>query len=309
MIVTGSNAGVGYQLASLLYAKNATVYVAARSEEKAHKAIDQIKTKHPDSKGTLNFLKLDLADLSTIEATANEFLSKESRLDVLWNNAGIMTPGPNKTSAQGYELQYATNVLGPFLFTQLLLPILKRTAASSPKGSVRVSWAGSFAADSLSPKGGVEFAEDGGLKIHSKNGGGGPTEYGVSKAANYLLGREFGRRHGEDGVLHSVGNYTIWQFCRPLKPCKRNLFDNCSSSQPESQFSFLLLSIPYMNYYCSIHCISPMLTKPSPSTLATLRANSAATPRNYTHSSRCGSCARSSCTRVIWAHTRNSTLA
>jgi NAD(P)-dependent dehydrogenase (short-subunit alcohol dehydrogenase family) len=114
-----------------------------------------------------------------------------------------MVPGAGKKGAQGYELQFATNILGPYLFTKLLLPILRKTAAGSPRGSVRVCWASSLATDLMTPKRGITFAEDG--SPISKGEGGGPPEYGVSKVANYFLSYEFGQRFGNsDGVLHNV---------------------------------------------------------------------------------------------------------
>jgi retinol dehydrogenase-12 len=102
-IVTGGYAGVGWQLTKILYQHNATIYVAGRSMEKGERAISEFKKAHPDSKGTLHFLKLDLADLSTIKASAEEFLSKEQRLDVLWNNAGVMWPAIGSKTAQVSE--------------------------------------------------------------------------------------------------------------------------------------------------------------------------------------------------------------
>lgn len=66
------------------------MYIAGRREEVGLDAIKSIKAAHPDSQGRLEFLQLDLADLSTIKASADAFLAKESRLDVLWNNAGVM---------------------------------------------------------------------------------------------------------------------------------------------------------------------------------------------------------------------------
>jgi NAD(P)-dependent dehydrogenase (short-subunit alcohol dehydrogenase family) len=81
---------VGYQLSKLLYAKNATVYIAGRREDVGQDAIKSLKAAHTDSKGRLEFLQLDLADLPSIKASANAFLGKETRLDILWNNAGIM---------------------------------------------------------------------------------------------------------------------------------------------------------------------------------------------------------------------------
>ncbi|KAF4612460.1 hypothetical protein G7Y89_g15617 [Cudoniella acicularis] len=78
-IVTGSNTGVGAQLARILYSSNATVYIAARSEPKSLSAISSIRSECPSSTGQLTFLHLDLADLSTIKASANEFLAKEKK--------------------------------------------------------------------------------------------------------------------------------------------------------------------------------------------------------------------------------------
>lgn len=199
--MTGSNTGVGKELAKILYSTNGTVYIACRSEAKAQEAIESIQSAHPASTGGLHFLKLDLSDLTTIQASADEFLSKESRLDFLCNNAGVMIPPVGSTSAQGYELQYGTNILGPFLFTTLLLPVLRQTARTRKPGEVRVSWAASSAVH-MSPPRGMGFQDDGSLAFSTL---GGTTEYAVSKCANYFLASEFGRRFGSaDGVLHNV---------------------------------------------------------------------------------------------------------
>ena len=72
----------------MLYAKNAKIYIAARSEKKAQKAIDDIKKAALKSTGYLSFLHLDLADLPTVKAAAETYLSKEAKLQVLFNNAG-----------------------------------------------------------------------------------------------------------------------------------------------------------------------------------------------------------------------------
>lgn len=85
-IITGGYAGVGCALTKILYSKNGTVYIAGRNAEKADAAIRNIRKAHPLSRGKLHFLQLDLADLSTIKASTEELLSKESRLDVLVNS-------------------------------------------------------------------------------------------------------------------------------------------------------------------------------------------------------------------------------
>ena len=112
-----------------------------------------------------------------------------------------MVPGAGSKSKQGIELQYATNVLGPWLFTRCLLGLLKRTAEGKPKGAVRVCWAGSLVVDLNAPKGGAVFDGEGDPVV--KGEGGENYEYAVSKTSNYFLGYEFGRRGGSaDGVLH-----------------------------------------------------------------------------------------------------------
>jgi NAD(P)-dependent dehydrogenase (short-subunit alcohol dehydrogenase family) len=85
------------------------VYIAARSSIKAEEAIKELKT----GTGKLAlFLKLDLADLKSVKRAAEEFLSKESQLHVLFNSGGVMFPPVEQLTADGYDLQFGTNVLG-----------------------------------------------------------------------------------------------------------------------------------------------------------------------------------------------------
>nr|POE67120.1 putative oxidoreductase [Quercus suber] len=201
-IITGGYTGVGLELAKLLYAKNSTVYLAGRSPDKGAAAIKTLKSLHPSSDGRVEYLKLDLADLPTIKASADDFLRKEQRLDVLTNNAGVMTPPVGSKTAQGYELQMGTNCLGPWLFTSYLTPMLQKTAASSPAGSVRVTWAASLAT-LASPSGGVEFdAQTAGPKIHGNR----TTDYAQSKACNVLLSRAYAKRYASSGIITNAWN-------------------------------------------------------------------------------------------------------
>ncbi|KAH7385138.1 hypothetical protein BKA64DRAFT_158607 [Cadophora sp. MPI-SDFR-AT-0126] len=195
-IVTGASSGVGKELAQILYSHNAKVYVAARSSEKAEKAIESIKVAFPNSKGAIEYLHLDLDDLSTIKASAEEFLSKEKKLDVLWNNAGVMAPPQGSRTKQGYELQLGTNNVAPFLFTKLLTPILKASAKVNPPGSTRVVWVSSSAAEAMSPKGGVDMAN-----LDYKKDQAVWHKYGVSKAGNVHHAKEFAKRYGDDGII------------------------------------------------------------------------------------------------------------
>ena len=113
-----------------------------------------------------------------------------------------MFPPKGSTDTHGNELQIGTNCLGPHLLYRLLEPILVKTAASSPKGSVRVTWAGSSAIDLLSPKpDGVELADDGRPKDKGVQ-----LNYGQSKVGNLFLAREFARSTPQTGITHACFN-------------------------------------------------------------------------------------------------------
>ncbi|KAI2642712.1 short-chain dehydrogenase [Xylaria nigripes] len=196
-IVTGANTGIGKEVARILYSKNAVVWVTARSDEKGANAIASIKEAHPSSTGRLEYLHLDLSDLTTIKASAEKFLAKESRLDVLFNNAGVMRPEYGSKTAQGYELQLGTNCLGPFLFTKLLTPTLVTTAKTASKGSVRVIWVSSSAAEHLTPKGGIDLDN----LDYKRDGIYALKKYGISKAGNYYHGTEYARLHRDDNIV------------------------------------------------------------------------------------------------------------
>jgi NAD(P)-dependent dehydrogenase (short-subunit alcohol dehydrogenase family) len=196
-IVTGGNAGVGLELVKILYSKGATVYIASRSPTKIATEIEVIKSIHAPSLGHIKSLHLDLSDLTTIPTCASTFLAQESRLDVLWNNAGVSQAPVGSTTTQGYETHMGTNCLGPFLLTKLLLPILLRTAEASPKDSVRVVFASSGIIDMTGPLGGFSLAELApGNYSKDKN-----RNYSASKAGNWFLASEFDKRTRKDGIV------------------------------------------------------------------------------------------------------------
>lgn len=211
--MTGSSSGIGEQLAYILYLKNAKVYVAARSEAKATKAIEGIKARVPSSKGQLIFLNLDLDDLTTIKITAEKFLSENDRLDVLWNNAGVMIPPAGSETKQGFEKQLGTNNVAPFLFTKLLLPLLTKTASTAPADSVRVVWTSSSGAELSSPKGGVDM-DNLDYKV-KKNVW---TMYGISKAGNVLHASELHKRAGNEGIISVVCCQPFFISLPPFSP-------------------------------------------------------------------------------------------
>jgi retinol dehydrogenase 12 len=221
-LITGGYTGVGFEVASILYSHNATVWLAGRSATKGADAIDRLQTAHPDSKGSVHFLQVDLSDLTTIAPAVADFTRRNTSGKLHWlnNNAGVMVPPNGSKGAQGHDLQYVTNIYGPFLLTKLLLPTLRATAASgdTPSSGVRVSWAGSNATfltfqeaglawntDSAKGKGaqGADEREDLVYAFTSNQ-----DAYLLSKSANWWLAQEFGRRFGDaDGVMHNVRTF------------------------------------------------------------------------------------------------------
>lgn len=206
LIVTGGNAGVGLELVKMLYAKGGcTVYIASRSAARISAAIENIKSTVPTTEGPpaqLESLVVDFEDLTTIAKAASAFLAREARLDVLWNNAGIAQAPHGTTTVQGYEAHMGVNCLGPYLFTQLLLPILLRTAKTAPSSSVRVIYTSSQIIDTTGPPGGLSLAEqEPGKHPTDKN-----WTYSASKAGNWFLASELDKRTRKDGLVCVVQN-------------------------------------------------------------------------------------------------------
>lgn len=203
--MTGATSGYGLVLSTFLYQRNAKVYLAARNNKKTEEVIADLKTRFPDSTGQLEPLSLNLSDLTTIKKSVDEFLSKESRLHVLWNNAGVMFPPEGSKSTQGYELQLGTNNIGPHLFTKLLYPTLALTAKESPANSVRVVWVASDAV-SWAPKPAIDFSN---LDYHHNESA--RNKYGRSKAGTVLQAVELARRSEEDDVVSIVSFSLFFQ--------------------------------------------------------------------------------------------------
>jgi NAD(P)-dependent dehydrogenase (short-subunit alcohol dehydrogenase family) len=151
--------------------------------------------------GKLVFLKLDLGDLASIKASAEEFLAKEPKLNILWNNAGVAYGPTGSRSKQGYELPIAINCFGTHLFTQCLLPALERAAKDgSQPGSVRVVWAGSLATDLYAMSGSYSTEAFKHPESTKENA------YAMSKLATNFLAFELGRRVRSSGILSVVQN-------------------------------------------------------------------------------------------------------
>ncbi|KAF5328365.1 hypothetical protein D9619_013244 [Psilocybe cf. subviscida] len=129
-IVTGGNSGVGYGTVQWLLRKGAKVYIAGRSQERVAVAITMLESEGIKN-GSVHALKLDLADPRLARQSAEDFLSMESRLDILVNNAALgVGAGPQEFSLNEYGLKniMTTNYISHFVFTETLLPLLKKTA-------------------------------------------------------------------------------------------------------------------------------------------------------------------------------------
>ena len=159
----------------------------------------------------MEFLHLDLANLTTIKASAEEFLSKETKLHVLFNNAGVMCPPQGSKTPQGYELQLGTNNIGTFMFTKLLTPILIATAREEPPSAVRVIWVASSATELGSPSPGGLAMDN--LDYHNDKSA--MVKYAISKVGNYFHATEFAKRYEADGVV-SIFNQPWHAEFRPL---------------------------------------------------------------------------------------------
>jgi NAD(P)-dependent dehydrogenase (short-subunit alcohol dehydrogenase family) len=119
VVVTGANSGIGFAAATLLGARGATVVLACRDVARGQAAAEQVRT-GAGGRGQAVVVRLDLADPGSVRSAAAEVRDRWPRLDVLLNNAGVMVPAQER-AADGVELQFATNHLGHFAWTNLLL--------------------------------------------------------------------------------------------------------------------------------------------------------------------------------------------
>ncbi|KAI0857995.1 hypothetical protein F4860DRAFT_487914 [Xylaria cubensis] len=237
-IVTGASSGIGYELARILYGAGAKVYMLTRSKENAETAAARIKASYSDSAnagpartiGSIEFIEMDFMDLNSVKQASQEFLSREGRLDVLFNNAGTGARKDAPLSAQGHEYHFSVNVLGGFLLTRLLSPILSQTARNLPPNSVRVVFPGSCLVEMMTPKSGInpQFLENS-QSVTDVN-----ELYSTSKAATWFMASEFAQRQSSTStpvvyIAGNPGNYVtnIWRHTPALlyyvlRPILRN---------------------------------------------------------------------------------------
>ena len=185
VVVTGGNSGMGFETAAALATMGARVLVTARNADKGRAAIAAL-AQRTGGEGRCQLVVFDLADLSSVRRGAAEILDVAPRLDVLVNNAGAVLSERAET-VDGLEATFATNHLGPFLLTNLLL---ERIRASGPSRIVNVASTAHAAA-----RQGIPFDD-----LQSEHRYAGMRVYGQSKLANILFTLELARRLEGSGV-------------------------------------------------------------------------------------------------------------
>ncbi len=123
VVVTGTG-GLGFQDALALARAGAEVIIAGRNPSKGAAAVAAIRKEVPNA--DVCFEVVDLASLSSVAAFGERLRADRTSLDLLINNAAVMTPPRRKVTADGFELQFGTNYLGHFALTAQLLPLLRK---------------------------------------------------------------------------------------------------------------------------------------------------------------------------------------
>lgn len=181
-VVTGANSGLGFGLAKRLSAAGADVVLAVRDRAKGERAIAEIRRAVPEAK--LAIRQLDLSSLSSVAGLGEELTAEGRPIDILINNAGVMTPPERQQTGDGFELQFGTNYLGHFALTGRLLGLLRAAEAA------RVVTVSSIAATQRDLDFGDVNAQRGYKPMHA---------YGVAKLAQLMFAVELDRRSRTGG--------------------------------------------------------------------------------------------------------------
>ncbi|KAK9447715.1 uncharacterized protein V1518DRAFT_438705 [Limtongia smithiae] len=202
-LVTGGSSGIGLELSRILFYRGGRVIVAGRSKKAYEEAVEYITStpvrgfETSKLRGALEFLYIDLGDLTSIKPAADELLSTVPRLDVAWYNAGVMMPPYGSKTKQGFELQWGTNVLGHFLLNKYISSLQIATAATAPKGSVRTIWVSSIAHHVGPEPAGINFSD---INYENDPHAGKWTIYGQSKTGDIALAYEYAQQVADKGV-------------------------------------------------------------------------------------------------------------
>lgn len=181
-VVTGANSGLGFGLAQRLSAAGAEVVMAIRNRAKGEAAIDRIRATVPAAKLTIR--RLDLSSLASVAALGRELTAEGRPVDLLINNAGLMTPPRREQTDDGFELQFGANHLGHFALTFHLLALLR----AAP--SARVVTVSSLAATQRN----IDFDD-----VNAQRGYKPMRSYGMAKLAQLMFAVELQRRSRRGG--------------------------------------------------------------------------------------------------------------
>jgi|SRR6187402_971620 len=220
VLVTGVSAGLGVETARALVAHGAHVVGAARDLAKAEAATAQVRKDAEANGGSFDLVALDLSDLKSVRACADDLLKKGEPFDVIIANAGVMAT-PFGHTADGFETQFGTNHLGHFVLVNRLASLLR-------EGGRLINLSSS----------GHRFSN---VNLEDPNFERTPYEpfvsYGRSKTANILFAVEFDRRHRERGVraaaVHPGGIQT--ELARHMDPAHMEAMIDQIKKQVEAE--------------------------------------------------------------------------
>eukprot|EP00184_Porphyridium_aerugineum_P007621 CAMPEP_0184699668 /NCGR_PEP_ID=MMETSP0313-20130426/5855_1 /TAXON_ID=2792 /ORGANISM="Porphyridium aerugineum, Strain SAG 1380-2" /LENGTH=351 /DNA_ID=CAMNT_0027158787 /DNA_START=279 /DNA_END=1334 /DNA_ORIENTATION=- len=194
VIVTGATSDIGKECVRAMAAKGAEVIMACRNVNKGEQAMKEILSRDPVAKLTVE--ELDLSSLASVRRFTLRFLGRQKPLHIVILNAVVMMC-PYLKSQDGHELQFATNYLGHFFLTKLLLPRIIDTAKKSNNPGRIISVSSSMHFYSYNTvEGPVRFSD-----IDSREGYDANWAYGQSKLCNILFARELQRRMPSDQVI------------------------------------------------------------------------------------------------------------
>ena len=180
-VVTGASDGIGHVIATRLAHAGADVVMPVRTPAKGEKAAAQIRRQAPGADVSTRLL--DLASLDSVAALVDTLTTEGRPIDILINNAGVMTPPNRQSTKDGFELQFGTNHLGHFALTLGLLPLLR-------EGGARVTHQTSVAARN----GGINWGD-----LNWEQDYDGMKSYVQSKIAVGLFARELDARSRREG--------------------------------------------------------------------------------------------------------------
>jgi NAD(P)-dependent dehydrogenase (short-subunit alcohol dehydrogenase family) len=176
-VVTGANSGLGFGLAKSLAGAGADVVMAIRNRAKGESAIAEICRELPSAKLTIR--QLDLSSLKSVAALGDELTAEGRPIDMLINNAGVMTPPQRQETDDNFELQFGANHLGHFALTGRLLPLLRAAEGA------RVVTVSSIAAGQRN----LDFEDANAQHAYKPM-----RSYGMAKLAQLIFATELDRR-------------------------------------------------------------------------------------------------------------------